>query len=199
MLLRKSRSWIAAPARTFGATTRATGTILGPVARSGYPRPMSGVITQFRWFMAACAAGVYPGIALAGFGGVITGRLADASVFYGTPIYLGLGALLGLWAAKATRRWLLPAWHKRTVVFAAVSAVLMPFAVCIGQMPITDTDAAIMLLPGCLTGSAYLWLARRARRRLREARRDGKPNPLLAELLHLRLTGRRREHPAPRP
>lgn len=198
MLLRRPR--LSASARTPGPSVGAPAarTILGSLARSGYPSAMPGVITQFRWFTAACAAGLYAGLAIAGFGGVITGNVADATVFYGIPIYLGLGALLGLWTARATRRWLLPGWHKRRIGFAVVSALMMPFAVCVGQLPITDTTAAVVLLPGCLTGGIYLLLARRARRQVNDAQAEGRKNPLLVELLRLRLTGLRRERPVSR-
>lgn len=178
------------------AATRPGRTILGTGTRSGYPRPMPGVVGQFRWFMGACAAGVYVGMTLAGLRGVLTGSLIEPRVLYGTPIYLGLGALLGLWAAYATRRWLLATWDKRKMTFAVAGAVMMPFAVCFGQVPMSDSVATLALLPGCVTGGVYLLIARRARHhataaRTERAQLDRENSRVLNELLRDKLAQQR--------
>lgn len=203
MLLRNPRTLPAPgvrPARA--APTRAT-TVLGAGTRSGYPRPMPGVVGQFRWFMGACGAGVYVGMTLAGLRGVLTGSLIEPRVLYGTPVYLGLGALLGLWAAHASRNWLLATWDRRKVTFAVAGAVMMPFAVCFGQVPMTDGVAKLALLPGCVTGGLYLLVARRARRdgranRTEQAQLDRDNSRMLNELLRDRLAQQQRENAASR-
>jgi hypothetical protein len=201
MLLRNPRTQAALRAgQARKAGTRA-GTILGSGTRSGYPRPMPGVVGQFRWFMGACGAGVYVGMTLAGLRGVLTGSLIEPRVLYGTPIYLGLGALLGLWAAHASHRWLLPAWDRRKVTFAVAGAVMMPLAVCFGQVPMTDGVAKLALLPGCVTGGAYLLVARRTRKHARagrteQAQLDRDNSRMLNELLRDKLAQQQRENAA---
>lgn len=201
MLLRNPRPVLRA--RQVRTATTQAGTILGAGTRSSYPRPMSGVVVQFRWFMGACAAGVYVGMTLAGLRGGLTGSLMEPRVLYGTPIYLGLGALLGLWAAHATRRWLLATWARRKMTFAVAGAVMMPFAVCFGQVPMSDDVATLALLPGCVTGGLYLLTARRARRhvqatRTERAQQDRENSRMLNELLRDKLAQQQRENAASR-
>lgn len=203
MLLRSPSARTVARARQARKAAPAARTILGAGTRSGYPRSMPGVVGQFRWFMGACAAGVYVGMTIAGFGGVITGSLIEPRVLYGTPIYLGLGALLGLWAAHASRRWLLTTWHNRKIKFAVTSAVMMPFAVCLGQLEMTDNLAKLVLLPGCITGGLYLLTARRARHqataaRTEQAQLERQNTQMLNELLRAKLAEQQHANAAPR-
>lgn len=153
--------------------------------------------------MAACAAGLYVGMAVAGFGGLVTGHVRDLRVLYAAPFLAGIGALVGLWAAHATRRWLLAKSDNRKMKFAVASAAMMPFAVCVSQLPQTDDLAALVLLPGCVTGGLYLLTARRARHhttngRAEQARLDRENAQLLNELLLERLADRRPENTATR-
>lgn len=157
------------------------------VTGSGYPQAMSGVITQFRWFMTACATGLYAGLIAGGLLAIVRGDVTDASrLLLAAPVLIILGALAGRWVARRTSDWLLATLPGRTARFAAIGAISMPLAACVGRLTVSDTTfGLVVLLPGCVTGALYLLAARRARREaaIERAHRARQERQLLDELL----------------
>lgn len=190
MLLRRPRTAIRA--RGARQAVPVARSIMTAVTGSGYHQAMSGVITQFRWFMTACATGLYVGLIVGGLLAIVRGDVTEARrLLLAAPVLIVLGTLAGRWVARRTSDWLLATLSGRTTRFAAVGAISMPLAACVGQLTVSDTTfGVVVLLPGCVTGALYLLAARRARRHaaIERARRAQQERQLLDELLRIART-----------
>lgn len=163
MLLRSPR--VRAATRGPRQVAPAVRSIMATVTSSGYPRAMPGVVTQFRWFMTACACGLYTGMVAGGLLAIVRGDVTEVrTLLLGAPLLLALGALTGRSVGHRTSARLLTTLPRRTGTFALAGAISMPLALCVGQLKAADTTfGMVVLLPGCVTGGLYLLAARRAR------------------------------------